>query len=40
MTHVHDLLVLPTVDLWIWRQLSAGLCIAVLLYGFLWEVDR
>jgi hypothetical protein len=37
---VVDLLVLPTVDLWIWRQLAAGLCIVVLLYGFLWEVGR
>lgn len=37
---VADLILLPSVDLWIWRQVAAGVGIAVLLYGFLWEVER
>lgn len=37
---VADRLVLPAVDLWLWRQVALGLSIAVLLYGFLWEVER
>ncbi len=32
-----DLLVFTTVDLWLWRQLAAGLGIATLLFGFIWE---
>ncbi|MFI4963760.1 MAG: DUF5985 family protein [Caulobacterales bacterium] len=36
---VVDLLVLPTVDLWIWRQIVVAVSIGVLLYGFLWEVE-
>lgn len=34
---VADLVLFPARDLWIWRQASAGLAIAVLLYGFVWE---
>lgn len=34
---VADLVIFPTHDLWIWRQLSAGAALAVLLYGFIWE---
>lgn len=34
---VADLVVFPGRDLWIWRQLSAGTALAVLLYGFIWE---
>lgn len=34
---VADLVLFPTRDLWAWRQASAGLAIAVLLYGFIWE---
>lgn len=34
---VADLVLFPAHDLWLWRQTSAGLAIAVLLYGFIWE---
>jgi CHASE2 domain-containing sensor protein len=34
---VADLIVFPTHDLWVWRQASAGLAIAILLCGFIWE---
>ena len=34
---VADLVLLPTHDLWVWRQASAGLAIAVLICGFVWE---
>lgn len=37
---VTDRLVLPAIDLWLWRQVALGVSIAVLLYGFLWEVER
>ncbi len=34
---VADLVIFPTRDLWLWRQLSAGLAVGVLLCGFIWE---
>lgn len=34
---VADLLLFPARDLWMWRQLSAGAALGVLLYGFIWE---
>ena len=37
---VADMVVFPTVDLWIYRQIAAGAAIAVLLYGFVWEAER
>jgi len=37
---VADLVVFPSVDLWIWRQAAAAAAIAVLIYGFVWEVER
>jgi hypothetical protein len=37
---VADLVLLPQVDLWPWRQAASGLAVAVLLYGFIWEVER
>lgn len=35
---VVDMLVLPDVDLWLWRQLAAGAGLTVLLLGFVWEM--
>jgi hypothetical protein len=37
---VADMVVFPSVDLWIWRQLAAAAALGVLLYGFVWEMDR
>lgn len=37
---VADMLLLPAVDLGPWRQAAAGVAVLVLLYGFIWEVDR
>ena len=37
---VADMVVFPLVDLWAWRQLSAGVAIFVILYGFIWERQR
>lgn len=37
---VCDLVIWPGVDLWGLRQLATALAIGVLLYGFLWEVER
>jgi hypothetical protein len=34
-----DLVLLPDVDFRLWRHLAALAGIAVLLYGFIWEVD-
>ena len=34
-----DLVLLPDVDLSLWRSLSALLAGCVLLYGFVWEVE-
>lgn len=38
MILVVDMLVLPDQDLWIWRQLAAGVGLIVLLVGFVWEM--
>lgn len=35
---VLDMLVLPDLDLWLWRQVTAGAGLAVLLFGFVWEM--
>jgi hypothetical protein len=35
---VADLVLLPSVDLWVFRQTALGLCIVVLLIGLLWEL--
>ncbi len=32
-----DLLVFTRLDLWLWRQLAAGLGVATLIVGFIWE---
>ena len=37
---VADMVLFPRVDLWPWRQAASGLAVAVLLYGFIWEVER
>lgn len=37
---VLDMVVLPAVDLTMARQLTALAAVAVLLYGFIWEIDR
>jgi len=37
---VLDLVIFPSVDLWVWRQAAAFAAIAVLVYGFIWEVER
>lgn len=37
---VADMVLFPSVELIIWRQLSAILAMAVLLYGLIWEVER
>ena len=34
---VADLVVFPTVDLWLLRQAASLTAVAVLLYGFVWE---
>ena len=34
-----DLVLLPDIDLSLWRALSALLAGCVLLYGFIWEVE-
>jgi hypothetical protein len=36
---VADMVLFPNVDLWLWRQLTAGAAIGVMLYGFIWERD-
>ncbi len=36
---VADMILLPEVDLTLWRQGSSLAAIAVLLYGFIWEVE-
>lgn len=35
---VTDMVLLPSVDLWVLRQAAAALALAVLLYGFIFEV--
>jgi hypothetical protein len=37
---VADLVLLPGVDLWAWRQAASVAAVAVLLYGFIWEAER
>ena len=37
---VLDMVVLPTVDLSLARQLTSLAAVGVLIYGFIWEVDR
>lgn len=36
---VADLVVFPELFLWPWRQAAAAGAIAVLIYGFTWEVE-
>lgn len=36
---VADMVVFPSVDLWIWRQAAAAVALGVLLYGFIWEIE-
>jgi hypothetical protein len=36
---VADLVVFPTADLWPWRQAASLAAVAVLLYGFTFEVE-
>jgi hypothetical protein len=36
---VADLLMFPTVDLWVWRQAASLLAVCILLYGFIWEAE-
>lgn len=35
---VVDMLLLPDLDLWIWRQATAGAGLGVLIFGFIWEM--
>jgi hypothetical protein len=34
-----DIVLLPQVDLAIWRSLTSLTAVAVLLYGFVWEIE-
>ncbi|MGH7315168.1 MAG: DUF5985 family protein [Candidatus Rokuibacteriota bacterium] len=34
-----DLMVVPQVDLFVWRNLTALVSIALLLYGLIWDMD-
>jgi hypothetical protein len=36
---VADLVLFPTTDLWMWRQVAAAAALGVLLAGFIWERD-
>jgi hypothetical protein len=36
---VVDLLIVPDVDLFVWRNIVSLLSAAVLLYGLIWEMD-
>lgn len=36
---VLDLMILPTVDLSLLRNICAFVAVAVLIYGFIWELD-
>lgn len=36
---VADMIFLPTVDLWVWRQLAAAAALVVLIYGFVMELE-
>lgn len=37
---VADQVLFPTVDFWPWRQAASAASVGVLLYGFIWEVER
>ena len=37
---VADMVVFPSLDLWMLRQAAVALALGVLLYGFIWEVER
>lgn len=37
---VGDLVLFPTIDLWLWRQAASAAAVGVLLYGFIWEAER
>lgn len=34
-----DIVLLPAVDLSVWRSVAAVSAVGILLYGFVWEVD-
>lgn len=34
-----DIIVLPQIDLTLWRSLTSFTAVAVLLYGFIWEIE-
>jgi hypothetical protein len=35
-----DLKILPQIDLYLWRLITAAIAMLVLLYGLIWEGDR
>jgi len=37
---VADMVVFPSVDLWVWRQVAAAAALVVLICGFIWEAER
>lgn len=37
---VADMVVFPQVDLWAWRQVSAGAAIVAILVAMIWERER
>lgn len=37
---VADLVLFPTVDLWLARQAASAAAVGLLLYGFIWEAER
>jgi len=36
---VADMVIFPSVDLWVLRQAAAAIALGILLYGFIWEVE-
>ena len=34
-----DMLALPQIDLWLWRQAAAAAGLGALIYGFVWEAQ-
>lgn len=36
---VVDMLIVPQIDLWTWRQAAAGAGLGVLIIGFVWEMQ-
>jgi hypothetical protein len=34
-----DIVLLPDIDLALWRSLTALAAVAVLIYGFVWEIE-